>query len=140
MKENIEIPKELRELFIPYELAYHLQHPNPKEVKYSAFDTECIAFWNHYREVHFNHTYDDYARHLKAPMYQQVVDWFRDKHNIEIYCQNYYRGNKDYKAEYEIRINGKQLSNDYSSSSSVVLYAKYYEALTKAIEEALKLI
>lgn len=136
MKENREyIPQELQELFIPYELAWKLQHYNSKEEevkKRALFNTECIAFWNHYQEVHFNHTYDKYADHLKAPMYQQVVDWFIEKHNIHP-C---YGSNHSGWYWSITKTNGTTIKeqSDYN------YFKTHYEALTKAIMESLKLI
>ena len=78
MKESREyIPQDLRELFVPYELAWQLQNYNSKKGEAAGkelFSKECVAFWNHYQEMHMNYTYDGYAQHLKAPTYQQVMD------------------------------------------------------------------
>lgn len=79
-------------------------------------------------------------------MFQQVTNWFRDKHNIEIYCPNYYKNTKGYKPEYECRVNGKQLSPPVRTTGiggdnmSCYLYPTYNEALLKCYEYALELI
>lgn len=80
------------------------------------------------------------SQDLCAPLYQQVIDWLREKHNIEIYCPNYYKNSRGYKPEYECRVNGKQLSHPPQGHalSSVELYPTYYQAVERAIEEALK--
>ena len=145
MKESREyIPKDLQPLFVPYEIAWKLQHYNSKEEEVrnrGLFNGECIAFWNHYQEVHFNHTYDQCAIHLKAPMYSQVIDWFREKHKIyiSISLDSY---SEPYKLVPCIQIMDETLTyvnkqNYYGHFDNKI---GYYEALNKAIEEALKLI
>lgn len=46
------------------------------------FDEKCDAFWNHYQEL--NNTYAHFAHHLKAPTYDQVVDWFKETYSLVI--------------------------------------------------------
>lgn len=66
-------------------------------------------------------------RFVSAPLYQQIIDWFREKHHIDIYV-------------------GQKLSKLYEgvvSWEKGILHTNklsYYEALNKAIEEAFKLI
>ena len=130
----------MEKYLIPFELA--------KNLKAKGFDEICLRYYlknkniiiNGCDKFHEGFNYNTIETRISAPMYQQVVDWFREKHNIELYCPNYYKNSKDYKPEYESRVNGKQLSNEFSSSSSVILSNTYYEALNKAIEYSLTLI
>ena len=62
-----------------------------------------------------------------APTYLQVIDWLREKHHIHF---NIMGGLTDY--HIRIRLTGKVESR--------ALYGSYYEAIDKAIKEALKLI
>ena len=64
--------------FVPYELA--------RDLRELGFDGECIAFWNNYRELHLNSTYEFFDSHLKAPLYQQAVQFLAPKllHNYRI--------------------------------------------------------
>jgi hypothetical protein len=64
---------------------------------------------------------------LCAPLYQQVVDWFREKHKINF---NVIGGFHDFSIS--IKLTGTVESKSF--------YGSYYEVLKKAIEEALKLI
>ncbi len=149
-QENMsDIPKEISELFVPYLLARELQHYNSKEdeiKKRVLFEDKCIAFWNDYRELHFNHTYHLSENFLKAPMYQQVINWFKDKHQIFIDLQTDCTSAPKYC--YEINIfkgNPKDLTErewgwTEHKSTNWFLYRKREEAYDKAIKEALQLI
>ncbi len=134
----------MKHLFVPYELAL--------VVKEREFDEPCLAMYTEegkrltYTSVPLNNTNSFWksspSEVIPAPTFQQVQDWLREKHNIEIYCPNYYKNSKGYKPQYECRINDNQLGTGLiaGSSEGVLLFSNYYEALTKAIEEALKLI
>lgn len=151
----------LNNLFVSYVIA--------RELKKKGFNEPCLGFYDDDKLLHpsiqdvsamrimseNNDQYKEYDEDdyvfidfiptdkmpdILAPVYQQVIDWLREEHNIEINVNNYYRNSKNYKPEYQIYINGQQQSIEYSSSSSVVLYANYYAALNYGIEESLKLI
>ena len=62
--------------FVPYELAVKL-----KEL---GFDEPCIATHG-YLELYINT--DD--GHLKAPLYQQVFRWFREKYKLHTEIRTY---------------------------------------------------
>lgn len=68
---------------------------------------------------------------VMAPLYQQVIDWFREKHSIYI---NVHLTSFDEKKE--IRLYQYVVESLISSKK----YNNYYEAFNKAIEKALKLI
>jgi len=133
----------MKEQFVPYEIA--------KKLEEKGFDEECLAGYYvfggnkeqggdeqtepelfmdgydiDYREAELNmHAY----YYCDAPLWQQVVDWFREKHGITIYASD--------------RISMKDWCGTMlQQGQSLKFYPKetYYEALTKIIEEALKLI
>ncbi len=108
-----------------------------------GFNDTCVAISNG-EKLFYGKFHNKHAYYLPgaAILYQQVLDWFREKHNIEIYCPNYYKHSKEYKPEYECRVNGKQLSHPAQGHAleQVELYPTYYQAVDRAIEEALKLI
>lgn len=77
----------MKKQFVTYEIALRL-----KEL---GFDEECICRYNSYGALKHcisgtNPDIDDYISfnkyddRLLAPLYQQVIDWFREKHNIDI--------------------------------------------------------
>lgn len=123
----------MKHLFVPYELAVKLKEKGYKEY--------CLA---HYtlvgRLLIVRQTGSTYQGVILAPLYQQIIDWFSEEHNIELYCPNYYKNSKGYKPEYECRVNGKQSGIESSSSSSVTLFPTRHEAFDEAIKEALKII
>jgi hypothetical protein len=84
--------------------------------------------------------WNEISSRVSAPLWQQATDWLREKYRIEVYCFDYYRTNQEYKPQYDCRVNGHQLSIEGNSHSAVILYNTYYEAMEKAIEEALTLI
>lgn len=84
---------------------------------------------------------------IKAAMHQQVLDWFREKHDIHIELE-LEDNSKIY--NYSICIKDSRIKNREYHDNDMLDQAKpifvkyktsvYYEALNKAIEEALKLI
>lgn len=157
----------MEKLFVPYELA--------EKLKEKGFDEICFGFYNcismstqgkhtlkYFKE---NNLYNNSMFHpaqVCAPMYQQAVDWFRDKHDILISIEPTFA--PKYKTRYSFMIHG---ANERSSSAhkdyinvttenhcfkrfSTDKHPKwktlpsftgdYYEALDIAIKEALKLI
>lgn len=66
-----------------------------------------------------------YEQVYSAPTHQQVVDWFREKHNLLLVADAYHSG-------YGYTINKERKKE--------IFMGGYYEALNKAIEEAFKLI
>lgn len=122
--------KDIKDLFAPYEIAVM--------AKEKGFDERCLGYKNSERFL-YNYEYDWFTNDkqkltdfIAAPLYQQIVDWFRDKHKIHLAVypiKNKWDG--------DIRIiTGNVNSSPYSFSGC----SSYYEAFNKAIEEAFKLI
>ena len=121
----------MKHLFVPYKLA--------EKLKEKGFDEPCLG---RYRDKKFQlysvikeHCYNsDPISHkdISAPLYQQVIDFFREKHNINIEVQ--YR-NTDH--VYLVTLYPMQ---PRTTLDVVGKFKNYYDALNKAIEEALKLI
>jgi hypothetical protein len=125
----------MKHLFVPYEIALIL--------KEKSFDENCFA-WYHCPTTYENEELNKYTLKIDrpplnlfkngggtlliAPLYQQVIDWFREKHNMNIsitkdaFC--------DWYGSYEKNRNWYELSQSL----------KYYDCYNKAIEQALKLI
>ena len=124
----------MQHLFVPQELALKL--------KEKGFDEECLARWfcaNNEKPIlllNTTLTKEDKDSDIltSAPLYQQVQDWFREKHFINIHADSL--GLISYYG-----FVGK--IGNYSNAKKLTVESKvltYYEALTKAIEEAIKLI
>lgn len=122
----------MKHLFVPYELALKL--------KEKGFDEKCFGFYRDEGNLQFwNITYNcrsnsdcvkiydsDDGFGCTSPLYQQVIDWFREKHNIFIWVE---KGDSFFHAFIKIKNKKERIPS-----------STYYEALNKAIEEALKLI
>ncbi len=132
----------MTKLFVSYEIALKL--------KEKGFNEKCIAFYKgkyvgdglHAIGQHegcsiHGDNYDsgwnlEYPPIL-APLYQQVIDWFREKHGI---CISIYTSSTGFMPEFDY------LNKKYFGKVAAIEFASldYYETLNKAIEEALKLI
>lgn len=137
----------MKNLFIPYAIA--------KLLKDKGFDDECFNAYYEKKNPFYindemlvyqikpntkhnffvssisNYNEGQYERaYISAPLYQQVVDWFREKHNIHIGIGLYYDG-------YDIDVRNFNNDTHFETQHEVL---EYYEALNKAIGEALKLI
>jgi hypothetical protein len=130
-------------LFVPVEIALLL--------KEKGFDEFCWAWYNLpdqdtrycYSEERspIKNSYEEYeARYNKRPieniglpMYQQVLDWFREEHSILVFADTVYDFSCHTPRLY-------QKGNPSASYSGDCEYTDYYEALNAAIIEAIKLI
>lgn len=127
----------MQHLFAPYELAFKLREkgfdePCLKSITETGFENNCSILgaenWNKLQSV------------VSIPMYQQVVDWFFEKHDIFI-CPIINIENK--KWSWEIFKFDKASENGIGFN---VLPENDWEhkgknqALKEAIEEAIKLI
>lgn len=123
----------MKHLFISYELALI--------AKEKGFNDRCLASINPDGQIEIGNTSYLMAfmkrekKDIFAPTHQQIVDWFRKKHDIVVSVfvgrdqhANSLMDNKIYFPE--INNSGKEMQSKFD----------YYEALNKAIEEAFKLI
>lgn len=139
----------MKQLFVSYKIALAL--------KEKGFNKECFAFYNNAesepyikQDFCYEMTSVIYKGDFQAPMYQQVVDWFREKHNIYIEINLYADGNVNYLLanlqDYNTNStpNYRSITSDKNPSHSPYAFPLinngYYKALDKAIEQALKLI
>ena len=112
----------VKELFVSYDIALKLKELNFKE--------KCIMWFDHGVLYHLHSS--DYTLfilkennnfNLVAPLYQQVIDWLRNEHNIILYV--YIPNETGYFAH---------------SLENKAKYDTYYEALNNGIWESLDLI
>lgn len=133
----------MESLFIPYNLALKL--------KEKGFDEECLAYWSEgflYLKTssgleHGIKNQDLYHTKFLAPLYQQIIDWFREKHKIIPSVDRYLDKDKLYYKAFIQYSNGScstALHSENNPSHSSFAFNSYYSALTKALEEAFKLI
>jgi hypothetical protein len=129
----------MKHLFVPYEIA--------RQLKDKGFDEECLAGWHKQKgEMVLMSTHIQNPLTLAnwhslentlAPLYQQVMDFFREKHGIQININwNKFYPNSPY--EWTIRPTWRDQVLQPMGTSGMM--TTYYDALNRAIEEALKLI
>lgn len=131
----------MKDLFVSYELALKL--------KEKGFDEECFGFYSKDGEFHYataigklrtNISFEEAGMtEITAPLYQQVVDWFREKHNIFIWLQPTGSWKFTLHFRYEDK-NGKHWLHTYRENKEIKMFDTTNQAYNQAIEEALKLI
>lgn len=119
----------IKDLFVSYEIA--------KQLKEKGFNEECFKYYEYDKRLETpngvticickNEMFLDLCA---APLYQQAVDWFREEHAIAI-GEDLTRTMNS--CCFRIAYKGSLLPHLYFGNN-------YYEALNKAIEEAIKLI
>ncbi|MES3018172.1 MAG: hypothetical protein V4721_10345 [Bacteroidota bacterium] len=126
----------MKHLFLPYPLALIAKEKGFNEPCLTSFhkngDLAKIPV-NEGEVFYMSNKEFDYlgCSGISAPLYQQIVDWFRERHKVLIeVCHSFDGGNLTY--QYSV-IQRKTIGSEYTSTV-------YYEALDKAIEEAFKLI
>lgn len=144
----------MKNLFVPYRLAII--------AKEKGFNEQCLAWYRAYNfkpDIHYS-LYPENSRtnsrfikgdgftYATAPIYQQLLDWFREVHKLIIsvdivgddkdypkYYPVIYKEEKDGKTDYmleELKSNYKDvIKNSFND---------YYTALNTALEKAFKLI
>lgn len=122
----------MKHLFVSYEMA--------NQLKDKGFDQiDCFGSW-HIETKQINQVMPRWASNSEfmiAPLYQQVVDWLREKHNLHIIITSLNDHEIYGKDKWEYDITN---INSTAFHSNQLEFNFYYEALTKAIEEAIKLI
>lgn len=110
----------MKHLFVAYHLAVL--------AKEKGFDEPCFGYYKSYnKEFHefLGSSKQKIDSNIQAPLYQQLIDFFREKHNIYISVTKYYGGHGFY-------LNKNRFTRIFIDG--------YYEALNKALEESFKLI
>ncbi len=126
----------IQEQFVPYEIALKL-----KEL---GFDEECFGYYYDKTDniqtsysFHFNGKGERLANDVNAPLFQQVIQWLREKYNIHIIVKSY-NDEELNQILYENDI--IDVNDNWNEFSDYTFYHTYQEALTQAIIESLKLI
>lgn len=144
----------MKHLFVTYEIA--------KKLKELGFDEPCLGLFDANKTFLIKEItqYDSetYFGGYSAPLWQQSIDWLREKKgwnisineigmysNIEPYTKGVYTAYEYW--IYNTHENKKYILCKYDSKKHIIgdfinniAAQSYYEALNKAIEEALKLI
>lgn len=129
----------MRHLFVPHHIAVM--------AKEKGFDVECLGYYNvdpHLKNPAFNQCKP--FKHewcVAAPLYQQMVDWFRTTHKLYIQThkvRNFIDESHCWHVDYIDIVTKIHRSYPTDRSMVGVREKDYYTALTKAIEEAFTLI
>ena len=132
----------MKNLFVPYEIALALKEKGFYEPCLGAYINTCDEIdieMGNFKEpiLYISATYNsiEYKNSeniILAPLYQQVIDWFREKHKIQI--EILWRGDMStfcYKL-------GRFEYGSHTFSEQDWKFSEYYKALNKAIEEAIR--
>jgi len=130
----------MKHLFIPYKLAVI--------AKEKGFDEPCFMYYDsndkslddfHSNEIIPPFTLEKFSGtgYLPCPLYQQIVDWFREKHKLLIEV-NFNGDEIFYFIIRKHEVYGEELHKSYDEDFHGSV--DYYRTLNKAIEEAFKLI
>ncbi len=128
----------MKELFVPIELARKLKAAGYVEPALACYDGSDML--STYSGIFEPKNYNiGGGTQTSAPLYQQVVDWFRKVHKIIIVIDFYNNGDEWCDTTYDIRIS--EFKHFKTHDSFVGGESKsYYDVFNTAIEEALKLI
>lgn len=148
----------MKHLFIPYEIAFSLKDKGfnepclaiyaPEDVEelprnYVKRDLLMVPQGNHlwgesWPSKGFSTSKREPGYFIAAPLYQQVIDWFRNTHGINVLIHKEIRG----KYYFWITPVGDNTNNFYTlyDVATISYFDDYYETLNNAIIETLKLI
>lgn len=131
----------MNHLFIPYELAVI--------AKKTGFNEECLAFYLESEELVFtSYSVDNSGKncqnssllpqHVSAPIYQQVIDWFRDNYQTWFWVNYQYHNDVCY---YDYHLYSKLVPDEEVDEEDFTFkHTDYYKAFNEGIREMLKLI
>ena len=121
----------MKYLFVPYEIAI--------VAKSQGFNEPCLAYYERQQLSNIVEYSNSKLRQENlingqclAPTYQQLFDWFREKHDRYL-CYTYRNDDGQWLIWFE-RVSSEDVEYTIHEHSS------YYEALNKALEEAFKVI
>lgn len=108
-------------LFLPYELSVIAKEKgfNEKCLTYYGLDTKLRSEYGWFVNNAMS------GKQATAPLYQQIVDWFRETHNIQIIVEKNYKTNKF------VAFVCDEISANWEE------HDEFYGALNKAIQEEL---
>lgn len=134
----------MKKEFVPYELAVRLQT--------LGFDQPCICGYDkegrlrgklaHGSNGEAKIGWDIYDDHIPTPLWQQVTQWLRDKHKLNVFIGFRPNVKKWDSHAYDMKLNGKEYIRERTMEKFMneKVYDDYHDALAAGIEEALKRI
>jgi hypothetical protein len=133
----------MQEQFVPYEIALKLQE--------KGFDWHCLAVYMNgefqiprgfgMAIVTKEHVDVLKGKAILAPLWQQAIDWFAEKHNIDISTPPFWSGDgRQYSTIIYLKSTGSIASDDENTFHLFPEKDTKQEAQLMAIEHALTLI
>lgn len=118
----------MKHLFVSYEIALM--------AKEKGFDELCITRWGETSKKLYEawkpmKNSEDGEDFTSAPLYQQLIDWFRVEHNMLIWVET---------ATYLREFNYRYYIETYDNKAEGMKTNNYYKALNDAIKKAFKMI
>jgi hypothetical protein len=129
----------MKNLFVPYEIASLLKDKN--------FDSPCTKFKNNIsniteEKVWFN--WNEVDKFVSLPLYQQVIDWFRGKHKIDVRVYPRYTRDDSYTTCWGWNVLelewGEDREHHIAAAHKAFDELSYYEAYNEAIRAAIKIL
>jgi hypothetical protein len=126
----------MNHLFVPYELAVL--------AKEKGFDERCLGYWN-YSSNEINSRFithvigiqpSSYPDRVCCILYQQLVDWFREKYEVDIRIDPHYDNSRFYGWCYKV----DRFRTDEWYMFNQGFYEDHLKCKEHAIKEAFKLI
>ena len=126
----------MKEQFVTYEIALKL-----KEL---GFDESCFGYYGIQNEIKYEISYNSdpnlqKRKFISAPLWQQVIDWFREKYDIVIQPIIFDKGfleQDKFCYQWHIYFKSDNPDNIYISPKE---WKTYYEAREQAILKAIEL-
>lgn len=120
----------MKRLFVPKNIAQLARDNGFNEVCLAAYgsendDNNSFQIWSE------DGIDNNSSSHLAAPLYQQLIDWFRYKHSIVIWIET---------APYVYTFNFRFYIETYDNRLEGNKSKDYYKALNEALMEGFKLI
>lgn len=133
----------MEKLFIPYELALIAKEKGFDEPCFGLYKGDQVISVGGHWGMKIGHsmvtnTMEFADDEILAPLYQQIVDWFREKHRIDIYHLPVAKLHNDSEDQYAFHIFSHKYGCCVGPNSARSPH--YYKLLNVAIEEAFKLI
>lgn len=120
----------MESIFVPLNIAKILKEKGYNKPALACYDKlDMLSTYS--KDVFKPKNYNNSGYCCSAPLYQQVIDWFRESHHIHVAASSF----PVYNGKYGIQYSRSVISSGWQPESDT-----YYDALNKAIEEALKLI
>lgn len=126
----------MKEPFVTYEIASKLKNLGFDNILCFGYYTNKGEYLDTSKKYHKQQSIDDLQDKCLAPLWQQVIDWIREKYNIslEIFTLSYHNS-----IQYCFNIKKLEYTTITVLYKGNVYYPSYYEAREQGILKAIEL-